>query len=117
MKTLEKQDFAKLTLSIYSNFLRMYHYDSFYDILKLRNLEIDNKSVKFHLYFRRSGSDLLRDNEADQNELHKTYMNRNNLVLYISYIPQIDHSSDIYNIQIIKDDYDFLLWNELLIEK
>ena len=116
MKTIDKQNFAKLTLDVYSSFLRMYYYDSFYDILKLRNIELDNKPVKFHLYFRRTGSDLLLNNESDQNELHKTYMNRNNLVLYVSYMPQIDHNSDIYEIQIIKDNYDFLLWNEMLTE-
>ena len=44
-------------------------------------------------------------------------MGRNPLVLYINYIPQTDHNSDIYNIEIIKDQYDFLLWNDILMEK
>ncbi len=118
MKTIDKQNFAKLVLSIYSNFIRSYHYDSFYDIKVLRSLEEKNKPGNFYLYFRRSGSDRLFESEFKVNPenegLHKAYMNRNNLVLYINYIPQIDHNSDIYNIQIIKDQYDFLMWNEIL---
>jgi hypothetical protein len=108
MKTIEKQDFAKLLLNIYSNFLRSYQYDSFYDIVRLRKLEEKNESIKFHIYFRRSGSDLLFDNEPDNVNLHKAYMQRNNLVLYISYISNIDKNSDTYNIETIKDQYDFL---------
>ena len=120
MKTIDKQNFAKLMLNIYSDFLRSYHYDSFYDLGRLRNLEGNNKEVKLHLYFRRSGSDILFDSEFNVDEentnLHKTYMNRNNLVLYLSYIPQVDHNSDLYNIEIIKDQYDFLMWNDILKE-
>lgn len=120
MKTLDKQNFAKLVLNIYANFLRSYHYDSFYDMKRLRELEENNKKEKFHLYFRRSGSDWLLNSElnidSENDNLHKAYMKRNNLVLYISYIPQIDHNSDIYDIQIIKDEYDFLLWNDILKE-
>jgi len=121
MKTLDKQNFAKLVLSIYSNFLRSYQYDAFYDLKRLRSLEEENKERKFHLYFRRSGSDILYNSEFNFDEentnLHKAYMGRNPLVLYINYIPQTDHNSDIYNIEIIKDQYDFLLWNDILIEK
>lgn len=120
MKTLDKQNFAKLVLNIYSNFLRSYQYDSFYDLKRLRTLEENNKEVKLHLYFRRSGSDILFDSEFKVDEentnLHKTYMQRNNLVLYLTYIPQIDHNSDLYNIEIIKDQYDFLMGNDILKE-
>ena len=120
MKTIDKQNFAKLMLTIYSDFLRSYHYDSFYDLKRLRTLEENNKEVKLHLYFRRSGSDILYNSEFNVDEentnLHKTYMQRNNLVLYLTYIPQIDHNSDLYNIEIIKDQYDFLMWNDILKE-
>lgn len=121
MKTLDKQNFAKLVLNIYSNFLRSYQYDAFYDLKRLRTLEENNKEVKLHLYFRRSGSDILYNSEFNIDEentnLHKTYVGWNNLVLYLTYIPQTDHNSDIYNIEIIKDQYDFLLWNDILTEK
>ena len=115
MKTLDKQNFAKLVLSIYSNFIRSYHYDAFYDIKILRSLEEENKPENFHLYFRRSGSDRLFGSKENPIEpLHKVYMNRNNLVLYVNYIPQVNHNSDLYKIQIIKDEYDFLMWNDIL---
>ena len=115
MKTLDKQLFARLVLDIYSGFLRSYQYDSFYDIKRLRTIEENSKETSFHLYFRRSGSDLLFDTE-DIDNLHKTYINRNNLCLYVNYIPNIDHNSDSYKIQIVKDEYSYLLWNDILKE-
>lgn len=116
MKTLDKQNFAKLILDICANFMRSYQYDTFYDIKRIRMLEEENNSRKFHLYFRRSGCDILFHNIDEDESLHKAYMNANKLVLYVDYISQIDHNSDQYHIQIIKDDFDYLQNNSLLIE-
>lgn len=56
-KRLDKQEFAKLVLNIYANFLRMYHYDCFYDVVKIKALQEKRESKSFHLYFRRTGAD------------------------------------------------------------
>jgi hypothetical protein len=117
MKNLDKQQFSKLVLFIGANYLRNYFYDLFYDIKVLREIEINNERCSFHLYFRRSGSDRLFDNEPDQQVLHDTYKKRNTLMLYVNYTPNIDHCCDVYKVEVIKDDYQFLLWNEILSEK
>ncbi len=108
MKTLNKQQFAELVLNIYANYLKSYQYDAFYDIKRLRAIEEEDKSVDFHLYFRPTGSDLLFNGDANEKELHTIYIKRNYLVLYVNYIPQVDHSSDIYKVQLIKDKQKFL---------
>ncbi len=116
MKTLEKQNFAKLVLNIYSNFLRSYHYDSFYDIRKFKDIEDNKIEVSFYLYFRRSGSDFRYTDKFE--DLHKYYMSANSLVLLVKYVPGIDRNNDSYIIDIVKDQYDFLLWdNVLMIEQ
>jgi hypothetical protein len=108
MKTFDKQEFAKLVLGIYTNYLQAYYYDSFYDIKRLRDMEENNKPASFHLYFRETGSDLLFHSEADGEDLHPTYMKRNNIALYVNYTPNINHCEDTYKIQIIKDKDNFL---------
>ena len=113
MKTLEKQDFAKLMLSIYSGYIRFYHYDAFYDILKLRELEVNKEPKQFHVFFRRMGSDMLFDDSVDIN-LHATYLKNNDVVLHVSYISNKDSNQDAYEIEIVKDSSDYLLYNEIL---
>lgn len=114
MKTLDKQNFAKLVLNIYANFLRSYQYDSFYDIRKFKDIEDNKTEVNFYLYFRRSGSDFRYTDKFE--DLHEYYMNANNLVLLVKYVPEIDRNNDSYIIDIVKDQYDFLLWNDILKE-
>jgi len=107
MKTLEKQDFAKLLLSIYSNYMDMYQYDCFYDIPKIRKIDEDKKEQIYYLYFRKSGADMQIKNENIH--LHAGYLNMNTICLCITFIPHAyDDNAHKYNIEILKDSDHFL---------
>lgn len=105
-KRLDKQEFAKLVLNIYANFLRMYHYDCFYDVVKIKALQEKRESKSFHLYFRRTGADFLFDSDSDAHEWHKTYSENNPLILHVVYTP--NPAQDIYEVEVIKDKYDYI---------
>lgn len=107
-KRLDKQEFAKLVLNIYTNFLRMFQYDCFYDIARIKALENQSKSKSFHLYFRRTGSDILFDYESGQNEWHVAYLENNPLVLHVVYSHCPHHNQDVYEVEIIKDKFDYM---------
>ena len=108
MKTLDKQSFANLVLDIYANFLKNFRYDAFYDIARLRTLEEKIEGESFHIYFRKTGADLLFNTDNNSDDLHQVYLKRSSIVLYVNYLWNIDHNSDQYVIQIIKDDTRYL---------
>lgn len=109
---ISKQEFAKLVLHLYANYVKSFHYDAFYDLPMLIAVAEGDKSKAFYLMFRQTGSDYVPSPLLDGDKVAmRERSNFNHIVLYVEYNPKVSDrtSGDAYfSVHIEKDKNEFL---------